>query len=248
MSVTHILSEIISEDVTLNLVEPDIYSVYSIGDSPGAYDSIGASTVYDMVACNRFYNWLMWGYSVKDYAILCEDSLASSHEGWVLDLACGSLAFTAEIYANCSNRPVVFLDQSLKLLRKGKFRIEQLKGNLPENMFFLHADALQLPFKANIFHTVISLNLLHCIDDIKTALKEIKRVLIDGGNFALTTLVQSRRWSNRYLNMLAGSGALISRNPDELLSAFNEMEMQVTHKVKGNLAFIKYGWTIDRKK
>jgi SAM-dependent methyltransferase len=241
MSVTHILSEIISEDVTLNLVEPDIYSVYSIGDSPGAYDSIGASTVYDMVACNRFYNRLMWGYSIKDYAILCEDSLASSHEGWVLDLACGSLAFTAEIYANCSNRPVVFLDQSLKLLRKGKFRLEQLKGKIPENMFFLHADALQLPFKANIFHTVISLNLLHCIDDMKTALKEIKRVLIDGGNFALTTLVQSSRWSNRYLNMLAGSGALISRSPDELLSAFNDMEIQVTHEVKGNLAFIRYG-------
>jgi len=235
------LLEIISEDVNLNLVEPDIYSVYSIGDSPGAYDSIGASTIYDIVACNRFYNWLMWGYSIKDYAILCEDSLASSHEGWVLDLACGSLAFTAEIYANCSNRPVVFLDQSLKLLRKGKFRIEKLKGNLPDNMFFLHADALQLPFKANIFHTVISLNLLHCIDDMKTALKEIKRVLIDGGNFALTTLVQSSRWSNRYLNMLAGSGALISRSPDELLSAFNDMEMQVTHEVKGNLAFIRYG-------
>jgi SAM-dependent methyltransferase len=241
MSVSHILSKIISEDVNLNLVEPDIYSVYSIGDSPGAYDSIGASAIYDMVACNRFYNWLMWGYSIKDYAILCEDSLASSHEGWVLDLACGSLAFTAEIYANCSNRPVVFLDQSLKLLRKGKFRIEKLKGNLPENMFFLHADALQLPFKANIFHTVISLNLLHCIDDMKTALKEIKRVLIDGGNFALTTLVQSSRWSNRYLNMLAGSGALISRSPDELLSAFNDMEMQVTHEVKGNLAFIRDG-------
>jgi SAM-dependent methyltransferase len=241
MSVSHILSKIISEDVNLNLVEPDIYSVYSIGDSPGAYDSIGASAIYDMVACNRFYNWLMWGYSIKDYAILCEDSLASSHEGWVLDLACGSLAFTAEIYANCSNRPVVFLDQSLKLLRKGKFRIEKLKGNLPENMFFLHADALQLPFKDNIFHTVISLNLLHCIDDMKTALKEIKRVLIDGGNFALTTLVQSSRWSNRYLNMLAGSGALISRSPDELLSAFNDMEMQVTHEVKGNLAFIRDG-------
>jgi SAM-dependent methyltransferase len=241
MSVSHILSKIISEDVNLNLVEPDIYSVYSIGDSPGAYDSIGASAIYDMVACNRFYNWLMWGYSIKDYAILCEDSLASSHESWVLDLACGSLAFTAEIYANCSNRPVVFLDQSLKLLRKGKFRIEKLKGNLPENMFFLHADALQLPFKANIFRTVISLNLLHCIDDMKTALKEIKRVLVDGGNFALTTLVQSSRWSNRYLNMLAGSGALISRSLDELLSAFNDMKMQVTHEVKGNLAFIRDG-------
>jgi ubiquinone/menaquinone biosynthesis C-methylase UbiE len=107
-------------------------------------------------------------------------------------------------------------------------------------MFFLHADALQLPFKANVFNTVISLNLLHCIEDVKTVLKEIKRVLTDVGNSAITTLVQSSRWSNRYLNMLAGSGALISRSSSELLSAFNDVEMEVTHEVIGNLAFIMY--------
>jgi hypothetical protein len=90
MTAPHILLKIISKDVSLNLVEPEIYSVYSIGDSPGSYDSIGASTIYDVVACNRFYNWLMWGYSIKEYAVLCEDTLASSSEGWVLDLACGS--------------------------------------------------------------------------------------------------------------------------------------------------------------
>lgn len=236
-----ILSEIISEDVKLNLLEPNIYSVYSPGDMLGSYDKFGAATIYDVVACNRFYNWLMWGYSTKDYVTLCKESLASSSEGWVLDLACGSLAFTAKIYANCSNRPLVFLDQSLKLLRKGKSRIEKLRGNIPENMFFLHADALQLPFKANVFHTIISLNLLHCLDDVNDVLKELKRALIDGGNSAITTLVQSPRWSTGYLNMLSGSGALISRTADELLSTFNEIELQVTHKIKGNLAFIKYG-------
>jgi SAM-dependent methyltransferase len=241
MSVPYTLSEVISENVSLNLLEADIYSVYSIGDLPGSYDRMGASTIYDIVACNRFYNWLMWGYSIEEYTNFCEDSLASSSEGWILDLACGSLAFTAEMYANCSNRPVVFLDQSLKLLRKGKSRLVKLKGNISENMFFLHADALQLPFKANIFHTVISLNLLHCLDDVKPVLNSIRRVLTDSGNAAITTLVQSSRWSNRYLNMLAGSGALVSRSPDGLLSAFNDMEMQVTHKIKGNLAFIKYG-------
>ena len=41
--------------------------------------------------------------------------------------------------------------------------------------------------------------------------------------------------------MLAGSGALISRSPDELLSVFNDTGMHVTHQIKGNLAFIKYG-------
>jgi ubiquinone/menaquinone biosynthesis C-methylase UbiE len=241
MAAPKMLQGIISEGVNLNLVEPDIYSVYSIGDSPGSYDSIGASAIYDLIACNSFYNWLMWGYSTKDYATLCKDSLSLSSEGWVLDLACGSLAFTVEIYANCSNRPVVFLDQSLKLLRKGKSRLEKLRGSISENIFFLHADALKLPFKENSFQTVISLNLLHCLDDVKTVLQEMKRVVKDGGNSAITTLVKSNRWSNRYLNMLARSGALVSRSQDELLSAFNDMEMQVTHKIKGNLAFIKYG-------
>ncbi|MFH2045924.1 MAG: class I SAM-dependent methyltransferase [Pseudomonadota bacterium] len=224
MSELRTLSEIISEEVKLNLVEPNIYSIYPIGETPGVFDSIGASIIYDLVACNRIYNWLMWGYSTK---------------GWVLDLAFGSLAFTAANYANCLNRPVVFLDQSLKLLRKGKSRLEKLNGKISENMFFLHADALQLPFKENTFHTVISLNLLHCINDVKTALSEIKRVLTDGGKLAITTLVQSSRWSNRYLNMLAESGALISRNPDELLSSFENMKIQITHELKGNLMFIR---------
>ena len=163
MSSPKILSEIISEDVTLNLIEPNIYSVYGAVDMLGAYDKFGAATIYDVIACNRFYNRLMWGYSTKDYVSLGEEALTSSSEGWGLDLACGSLAFTAETYANTSNRPLVFLDQSLKLLRKGKSRLAKLRGNIPENIFFLHADALQLPFKANVFHTIIWLNLLHVL-------------------------------------------------------------------------------------
>ncbi|MFH2060747.1 MAG: class I SAM-dependent methyltransferase [Pseudomonadota bacterium] len=239
MLIPKILSEIISDDVTLNVIEPNIYSVYSAGDMLGSYDKFGASAIYDVIACNHFYNWLMWGYSTKNYTNLCEDALANSSEGWVLDLACGSLAFTAEMYANNLNRPIVFLDQSLKLLRKGQSRLEKLKGHIPENLFFLHADALKLPFKAHVFNAVISLNLLHCIDDVKTVLKELKRVSTDGGNTAITTLVKSRRWSTRYLNMLAGSGALISRNADELLAVFNEIGIQAKYEIRGNLAFIK---------
>jgi ubiquinone/menaquinone biosynthesis C-methylase UbiE len=189
---------------------------------------------------NWFYNWLMWGYSVRDYISLCESALASSSEGWVLDIACGSLAFTANFYANYSHRPVVLLDQSLKLLRKAKSRLMKQSGKMPANMFFLHADALQLPFKTEIFSAIISLNLLHCLDDVKTVLKEMKRVLAVDGKVVLTTLVMSNRWSDNYLNMLARSGAIVPRSPVHLLSAFNEIDMPVKHQIKGNLAFIKY--------
>jgi ubiquinone/menaquinone biosynthesis C-methylase UbiE len=234
------LSAIISEDIRLNLIDPGIYSVYPIGETPGAYDAIGISAIYDAVACNRFYNRLMWGYATKAYAGFCEDSFASSPEGWILDLACGSLAFTDKAYATLSNRPVVFLDQSLKLLRKGKSRIEKQKGGLSENMFFLHADARRLPFKSDAFQTVICLNLLHCLNmgEVRSALKEIKRVLAHNGNSSFTTLVQSGRWSTRYLNMLAGSGALISRNIDDILAACHETDMKTAYKITGNLAFI----------
>jgi SAM-dependent methyltransferase len=234
------LFSIISDDVSLRLVEPGIYSVYSAGETPGLYDSLGASTIYDLVACNRLYNRLMWGYSVSAYIALSESVLASSLDGWVLDIACGSLAFTAKFYAKCSLRPVVLLDQSLKLLRKGKSRVVRRSGRVPDNMFFLHGDALHLPFKADIFDTVISLNLLHCLDDIKPALKELKRVLRANGAAALTTLVKSGRWSDRYLNALARGGALVPRGVDDVLSAFDEMNMPAKQHVEGNLAFIKY--------
>jgi len=97
-------------------------------------------------------------------------------------------------------------------------------------------------WESNVIKTVISLNLLHCLKDVKTALNEIRRVLTENGNSAITTLVQGSRRSIRYLNMLAGSGALISRSQDELQNAFNDLQMEVTCEIKGNLAFIKYGY------
>jgi len=230
-----------TKDVPLRLVEPDIYSVYSPGEMPGSYDRFGASTIYDLVACNGFYNWLMWGYSIKDYTTLCENALSSSSEGWVLDMACGSLAFSAKLYANYSKRPVVLLDQSLHLLRKGKSRLVKRTGKMPANMIFLHANALQMPFKGESFSTIISLNLLHCLDDIKTVLKELKRVLTADGTAALTTLVMSTtRWSDSYLSMLARSGAVVARSADHLLSTFDDLDMSVKHQIRGNLAFITY--------
>ena len=235
------LSEVISEDVSLRLVEPGIYSVYPPGAMPGAYDSFGASTIYDLVACNRFYNRLMWGYAISEYGVLCAAALSSSIAGWALDLACGSLAFTKKLYAGMKDRPVLLLDQSLHLLRKAKSRLVQQTGKMPVNLVFLHADARQLPFKTQVFSTIIALNLLHCLPDVSTALKELKRVLRADGSAVLTTLVMSGiRWSDGYLRMLAGSGALVPRSADQLLSAFDDLDMAVRHRIQGNLMFINY--------
>ncbi len=76
-----------------------------------------------MVACNSIYNCLIWGYSTSKFASLTYDALRSSKEGIILDLGCGSLAFNANIYIQYLKRPVVLLDQSLKLLKIAKSRI-----------------------------------------------------------------------------------------------------------------------------
>lgn len=133
----------------------------------------------------------------------------------------------------------MLLDQSLGLLRKGKSRLTKRKGKVPGNMIFLHGDARQLPFKAGALFTIISLNLLHYVDDIETVLVVMYRVLKREGTAALTTLVRrGDRWSDGYLSMLALSGAVVARSPDQIMTTLHDVGMPVKQEVKGNLAFI----------
>lgn len=233
------LSEIIPEDVSLRLVEPHIYSLYSHGEKTSSYDRIFGA-IYDLVACNRFYNRFVWGYLTTDYHSFCLDALRSSTEGWVLDAGCGSLAFTAKTYVNYSGRPVVLLDKSIKMLMVAKSRLVKLSGKVPDNMVFLHGDILQLPFKPKSFGTVISLNLLHVLEDVKKVLQELRNVLMDGGTISLTTLIEHNRFADKYLHMLGKAGKLFPRDAKQLFAVFDALGMPVKYRIKGNLAFIGY--------
>lgn len=232
------LSEILPKDVSLRLVEPHIYSLYP-PDKISYYDKFGG--IYEAVACNRFYNRIVWGYWTSEYHSLCLDALKSSTEGWVLDAGCGSLAFTAKTYLTYNERPVILLDQSIRMLMLAKSRLIKLNGKVPSNMVFLHGDVLQLPFKPQSFGTTIAMNLLHVIKDIKTMLRGLKIVLMEGGSILFTTLLENNRFADKYLHKLGEAGYLIPRSPDQLLSVFDEIGMTVKCRIKGNLAFIYYG-------
>ena len=143
------LCEIIPEDVKLRVVEPHIYSLFSPGENTNAYDRMGS--IYDTVACNRWYNRLVWGYWISEYHSLCLRAFGSSADGWVLDAGCGSLAFTARAYVSYSARPVVFLDQSIKLLLLAKSRLIKLNGKVPDNMVFLHGGCAEIALQTEEF-------------------------------------------------------------------------------------------------
>jgi ubiquinone/menaquinone biosynthesis C-methylase UbiE len=234
------LSALLSKNVALRLIEPHIYSVFPGIEVSNSYDSPFGS-IYDWVACNPLYNRLIWGYPIAKFSSLADDALTSSKNGNVLDLGCGSLAFTAKTYIQYSDRPVILIDQSLKMLRIAKSRLIKLNGNVPDNMVFLHADALQLPFQQKSFNTIISQNLLHCLDDTKKLLIGLKNLLSEDSRMYFTTLVKGNRLADMYLKVLADGGKLVSRNIDQHRDVFEELEMSIKYDIDGNMAFIYYG-------
>ena len=230
------LSTLLLSNVNLRLVEPHIYSIYPEGENTNIYDKGGG--IYDFVACNRLYNRLVWGYWTTEYASFCQNALTSSADGWVLDAGCGSLAFSARTYSGYSERPIVLLDQSVRLLQMAKLRLTKLHDNFPDNMIFLHGNALRLPFKPKSFSTVISLNLLHVLKDAKGVLNELKNVLEDDGMIYVTTLVKNNRLADIYLNSLGRVGLVLPRNTSQLLEVFNKLGISTKHYTRGNLMFV----------
>jgi len=230
------LSSLILSDVSLRLVEPHIYSVYSEGEHTNTYDKSRA--FYDLVMGNRYYNRIMWGYRIEDFASFCHEGLVSSVDGWALDAGCGSLIFTARTYANYSDRPIVLLDESIQMLKAAKSRLVKLNGSVPPNIVFLHGDVLQLPFKHKSFHTIVSMNVLHVLKDEKRVLLEFRNALADEGTLYLTTLVVNNRFGDKYLNLLSRTGQLIPRTSDQILATFNELEMPIKYHIHGNMIFI----------
>jgi ubiquinone/menaquinone biosynthesis C-methylase UbiE len=232
------LSGLLKEDSDLRSVEPYIYSVYQNFENTNSYDKKFGS-IYDWVACNSLYNRLIWGYSIGDFALLTQEALESSKEGFVLDAGCGSLAFTAKTYGSYLERPVVLLDQSLKLLKIAKSRLMKIKRNIPSNIIFLHGDALSLPFQPGTFQTIISLNLLHVLKNLGTALNGLKYVLAEGGTMTFTSLVRNDRFADRYLKIWENAGEVVSRDISEIRTVFEHQAIPINYDIKGNMAFLR---------
>jgi ubiquinone/menaquinone biosynthesis C-methylase UbiE len=102
----------------------------------------------------------------------------------------------------------------------------------------MHGDALNLPFKHKSFSTVISLNLLHVLEDIKKVLLEFRNALADGGTFFLTTLIKNNRFADKYLQMWGNAGEVVPRNANQLFTVFDALDIPIKYRIKGNLAFI----------
>jgi ubiquinone/menaquinone biosynthesis C-methylase UbiE len=231
------ISSLLSSGVTLHSVESHIFSVYPDSEPIHHYDQNVA--FYDRVIGNPLYNRLMWGYKTTEFADFTRTALGSAATGWVLDAGCGSLVFNAKTYSRYSERPVLMLDQSIQMLRAAKSRFIKLSGEVPSNVVFLQGDILQLPFRPGSFNTVISMSVLHVIDDARAMISELSKVRSNDGKLSLTSLVLGRSVGDKYLQYLHKSGGVASpRNTDQVLEFFSEKGIPISHYVRGNMMFI----------
>jgi demethylmenaquinone methyltransferase/2-methoxy-6-polyprenyl-1,4-benzoquinol methylase len=136
----------------------------------------------------------------------------------VLDVAAGSCVPSAAAYPKTA-RPVVVLDRSLVMLRRGLARVRECNGSVPPNLCFLQGDATALPFRSDAFGTVLCHGALHVFPSPAPVCKEWRRVLARGGSLYVSSLVKGRWLGDRYLALLHRAGEIAPpRTPGEVAS------------------------------
>jgi ubiquinone/menaquinone biosynthesis C-methylase UbiE len=100
--------------------------------------------------------------------------------GAVLDLGCGTGAFTRDLAAAVGpDGLVVGLDASPTMLARAAAETS------PGNVAYMRADAGRLPFRPAAFDAVCCFAALHPFPDPSAALDEMARVLTSGGRLAV---------------------------------------------------------------
>ena len=176
-------------DVRPRLADEGIWSVLPEEAEEVDFDQLGPT--YDRLVRTRLYVRLVSGADPADFTEFAREAIAAADDGGLLDVACGSLTFTDQLYAR-SPRPVVLADRSITMLRMGRERLAS-RGGDPQ-LVLLHADGSDLPFRDETFTTVACYGSLHVFEDLGAAVAELYRCLAPGGQLFLTGLADTGRW------------------------------------------------------
>lgn len=219
----------------INRLHDGIFEVEGLPQ--GNYDS--QAVQYDKLISSNLYNRLMWGNKPQDYAGFNKLGLIQHREGVVADIGCGTLSFSADVYASIRLSDLYLCDLSYEMLRIGKNRIAE-RCDVETNFTFLRADALNMPFIRESVDTLICIGFIHILDDPAALVREFRRVLKSEGKLYLTSLCTDRRFSARYLKFLHKKGHVSTpKHSSEIIGLVNENGFtQVDSHVKGGIVYI----------
>ncbi|MFA5333021.1 MAG: class I SAM-dependent methyltransferase [Candidatus Nanoarchaeia archaeon] len=125
---------------------------------------------YDSIA--KGYNSLYMSEQIKKFENI-KDLIPK--KGLILELGCGTGFITEKI------KNIIGVDYSIGMLKV-----------CPKNLRVVCADSSKLPFKCKVFDLVFSLTVLQDVNDLKSAISEIKRVLKPDGKILLSVLNKNR--------------------------------------------------------
>lgn len=120
-------------------------------------------------------------WSGREYEDLAErialKKLLPKGGGLLLDIGAG-FGRLAELYT--SHKRIFLIDYSESMLRQAKE-----KFGTGGNFVYIAASIYELPFSDSVFDTAITIRMLHHLEDIPFALKEVRRVLRTEGLYIL---------------------------------------------------------------
>ena len=114
----------------------------------------------------------------------------------ILEVGCGTGICTTHWVK--PSRRFYGLDISRGMLKRSAVKFDSAS----DDVLFVEGDAERLPFRDASFNAVLSVNAIEHLDDVPSALKEMKRVCRDGGKVVLS--VPNGNFSAKYRRKLIG--------------------------------------------
>ncbi|WP_407568199.1 class I SAM-dependent methyltransferase [Arsenicicoccus dermatophilus] len=189
-----------------------------------------AAEGYDLVGVSRGYLRTAWGLDPVDQRSFARAALWS-RPGPMVDLACGGLTATADLYA-AARRPLLLVDRSLSMLLRAEERLAR-RGDV----VLLHADVDELELRRQGADTVACLGMLHLVDRPADLVGRLTRWVRPGGTVHLSSLTLGRSGSDLLLEALARAGELAPpRTQDELVAALGLPRARVVRR--GAMSFV----------
>ncbi len=133
------------------------------------------------------YSAGVWQNTVREQVL----SLCAKSSGRILEVGCGEGLFLSKLAAEKKYAGIAGVDIWYDILEKANRR---LAGKDAPGMLLTQADAVRLPFQADVFDTVVCINVFFNLaseETVAASIKEVSRVCKSGGVFVFD--IRNRR-------------------------------------------------------
>lgn len=135
---------------------------------------------------SRIQFYQRYGKKEKEWYQWVSEQIDLSESGTILEVGCGSGSLWEQGKWDIGHSSVILTDRSPEMVLSTKEKLVDLYPEFEYSNVSL-GDDYNLPFNDKKFDVVIANHVLHLVDDLDTALKELHRVLKPGGSLYTST-------------------------------------------------------------